>query len=486
MQLIIQNPYRLLGVYADSSVKTRVANQARIKAFLKVGKPISFFVDLPEFLPSVKRDESAITEAINALALPEDRVKYAQFWFVNHSNVDETAFKYLGQGNVSEAKRIWRTREDAASIQNRIIIELVNKNLKEASVLAGRLYEHHVDEFLEIIGVPEYANRDKLGPQFFETLVQEDGLGQSVKNTITQAVEEAVPAGDLAEKLREKRTAELVAQLDAKIDEFKRFIDYKDHTDRECIRATDTFISESQEILRTLEINLEDRRYEYETLADRVAKCIRNASVEYFNRSDDMETAKDARRHLGVAIRIAVSENFDKDCESLDKIIQQIVPKSLENIIAQLNSLIEKHAGEVSLDRSFDLLDRLSELDREFNKLNLSDHPRLREERKSTIEFVLGHCLAVVLAMMGDPKSPIKFMRQATEQDFERYMHDASRILNIINQIKKPGEYFELYQTVQTSVISIEQARAKARSSRNNKLLFWLVVIVVMIIFANS
>lgn len=136
MQLIIQNPYRLLGVYADSSVKTRVANQARIKAFLKVGKPISFFVDLPEFLPSVKRDESAITEAINALALPEDRVKYAQFWFVNHSNVDETAFKYLGQGNVSEAKRIWRTREDAASIQNRIIIELVNKNLKEASVLA--------------------------------------------------------------------------------------------------------------------------------------------------------------------------------------------------------------------------------------------------------------------------------------------------------------------------------------------------------------
>lgn len=77
-------------------------------------------------------------------------------------------------------------------------------------------------------------------------------------------------------------------------------------------------------------------------------------------------------------------------------------------------------------------------------------------------------------------------MRQATEQDFERYMHDASRILNIINQIKKPGEYFELYQTVQTSVISIEQARAKARSSRNNKLLFWLVVIVVMIIFANS
>lgn len=51
MNLLSHNPYRVLGVMANAPVKERVANQAKIKAFLKVGKPISFPLDLEELLP---------------------------------------------------------------------------------------------------------------------------------------------------------------------------------------------------------------------------------------------------------------------------------------------------------------------------------------------------------------------------------------------------------------------------------------------------
>lgn len=51
MNLLSHNPYRVLGVMANAPVKERVANQAKIKAFLKVGKPISFPLDLEGLLP---------------------------------------------------------------------------------------------------------------------------------------------------------------------------------------------------------------------------------------------------------------------------------------------------------------------------------------------------------------------------------------------------------------------------------------------------
>ena len=38
MNIIINNPYRQLGVYSNSPIKERVANHNRLKAFLKVGQ----------------------------------------------------------------------------------------------------------------------------------------------------------------------------------------------------------------------------------------------------------------------------------------------------------------------------------------------------------------------------------------------------------------------------------------------------------------
>ena len=79
MNILRNNPYRLLGVYSNSPTKERLANHNRMKAFLKVGKPVSFPLDLSQYLSAIKRTEASVMDAEAQLTLPKDQLLYAQF-----------------------------------------------------------------------------------------------------------------------------------------------------------------------------------------------------------------------------------------------------------------------------------------------------------------------------------------------------------------------------------------------------------------------
>ena len=125
MNILQNNPYRLLGVYSNSPTKERLANHNRMKAFLKVGKPVSFPLDLPQYLSSINRTEVSVTDADAKLTLPKDQILYAQFWFVKMTPLDDVAFNHLIAGEIDKAEDIWRKRECASSLQNRIVCALM-------------------------------------------------------------------------------------------------------------------------------------------------------------------------------------------------------------------------------------------------------------------------------------------------------------------------------------------------------------------------
>ena len=58
MNVLKNNPYRLLGVYTNSPTKERLANHNRMKAFLKVGKSVFFSLDLPQYLQPINRTDT--------------------------------------------------------------------------------------------------------------------------------------------------------------------------------------------------------------------------------------------------------------------------------------------------------------------------------------------------------------------------------------------------------------------------------------------
>ena len=69
LKIIENNPYRILGVYSTSSQKEVVANQGKMKAFLKVARPVTFPLDLNGVLPEVLRSDQSVADAISKLTV---------------------------------------------------------------------------------------------------------------------------------------------------------------------------------------------------------------------------------------------------------------------------------------------------------------------------------------------------------------------------------------------------------------------------------
>lgn len=80
MDLIAQNPYRVLGMFANDSLKVMTANIARIRAYNRVGKQINFASDHDDIFGKVNRNEAAIQLAITRLSDKIEAKTWQLFW----------------------------------------------------------------------------------------------------------------------------------------------------------------------------------------------------------------------------------------------------------------------------------------------------------------------------------------------------------------------------------------------------------------------
>ncbi len=70
--IVKNNPFRVLGCFANCTAKERISNKSRLSAFARVNKTCDFPGDMKEILGDVTRTPSSIAEAEQALNLPED------------------------------------------------------------------------------------------------------------------------------------------------------------------------------------------------------------------------------------------------------------------------------------------------------------------------------------------------------------------------------------------------------------------------------
>lgn len=106
MDAIFNNPYRILGLYANASQREFQRNRSQMTAFIAAGKQVSFNTDF-SILPPVKRDEDGVSSALAKIQLNQDKLLHSLFWFSNGSHVDEPAFAALEAGNAVKALDIW-------------------------------------------------------------------------------------------------------------------------------------------------------------------------------------------------------------------------------------------------------------------------------------------------------------------------------------------------------------------------------------------
>lgn len=330
MKCIEQNPYRILGLYANCSAKDKAANVAKCKAFLKVGKSVEFPLDaLP--LPTVQRTEEVVLNAESALALPQDQLRYAQFWFVKATPLDDLAFGYLAQGDMEKACSYWEKQANVSSWQNRMLCALIDKDYARALNCAESLYEFCGEDFAELIldATQRHLAAD-LGFAFLDTLATEVGAN-TLMPYLTNPTWQA--------HLQKQAVQPILDRLQAAIAVAKA-VPSKE-ADKNLTAGT-LLMNSTKKDLKLLRSFLPKTDLQYQTIADKLGLQILQNGINYFNETDELMAPRKAlvlqKYALSIVVGKMAKERCQKNVDIIQKQAQDLPP---EEVVQEAKAILQ-------------------------------------------------------------------------------------------------------------------------------------------------
>ena len=316
MNILRNNPYRLLGVYSNSPTKERLANHNRMKAFLKVGKPVSFPLDLPQYLSAIQRTEASVMDAEAQLTLPKDQLLYAQFWFVKATHLDEVAFNHLFAGEIDKSEEIWQKKDTASSLQNRIVCALMREDYRRAVTCAETLYGNplYSNQFVSaILGTDGNADVASLAFRFLDVLCDEAGANQLLPFIDDDAWESHV---------EEKAVKPLVDSIQDAIAIAKKS---KGKGAEARLNAGEALRENTRSAFQQLKEFLSATDLQYQMIADKLGLEILQCGIDYYNGSEEPEAAHKAMSLQKYAQSIVVGQMAKDRCKENVDILQKII-----------------------------------------------------------------------------------------------------------------------------------------------------------------
>lgn len=321
MNILQNNPYRQLGVYSNSPTKERLANHNRMKAFLKVGKPVSFPLDAPQYLSSINRTETSVADAEAKLTLPKEQILYAQFWFVKMTPLDDVAFNHLFADEIDKAEEIWQKRECASSLQNRIVCALMCSKYAEAISLAETLYNNtqYVNQLVvAVIGTGGNFNVSDLTFSFIDILCDEIGAGKLLPFTTNVTWEGYI---------KEKAVEPIIVHIQDAIGVAKKSKG-KGVTAR--YEAGKVLMERTKQLTLQLRNLLSSSEIQYQTIVDKLGLEILQCGIDYYNDSEEPDAAKNAmmlqRYAKGIVVGQMAKDRCKENVDILQKIIDNLPP----------------------------------------------------------------------------------------------------------------------------------------------------------------
>lgn len=322
MKIINNNPYRQLGVYSTSPQKEVVANQGKMKAFLKVGRPVTFPLDLNGLLPDVLRTEQSVADAISKLTLPTEQLRYAQFWFSKCTQLDEIACGKLTNGDIDGAIEIWNKKSSASSLQNLLVCALIRNQLGNAISYAQTLYSSYSNEFVKmVLGDNALATSDNLAHDFLNVICEEFNPNQFL-GYITNS--------EWKEYVGSKSTKPIIDKLASAIDACKSSRG-KGSTAR--LNAGTKLMNNTKADLAQLKQFVPTSDLQYQMIADKLGLEILQCGIDYYNDSDAPEAARKAMVLQKYAQSVVVGKMAKDRCKEnvdiLTRIIAELPPSEV-------------------------------------------------------------------------------------------------------------------------------------------------------------
>ena len=104
MQIIQNNPFRILGVRANASLSDRNQQANLIAQYLKIGQSAKLDFDITPPLSPLIRTKELIDLQASRIFSTEDKILHSLFWFVEANGIDKIALKHLtGSKDIDKA-----------------------------------------------------------------------------------------------------------------------------------------------------------------------------------------------------------------------------------------------------------------------------------------------------------------------------------------------------------------------------------------------
>lgn len=327
--LLSHNPYRILGVYSNSPKKDVLSNLNKMKAFLKVGKTVSFPLDLPQFLPSIDRDDAMVSSAQASIELPMDQIKHTLFWFMKATSLDDIAFNHLLGGNMVQAKEIWNKKETVSSLLNLMACALIEGDTDSLAIKADTLFQNYYIDFCLAVNETIKLSSTQLTELFVE-LLKEDGtfeLASLMQVPGTSVEWRKIIGGGLVKPIIDEISLAISEAKSAKGSSAN-------------YRAGEKLMNSTKGLLSQLKGLLSVSDMQYQMIADKLATTILQCGINYFNDTEEDDAVDKAMKLQNYALSIAVGQMAKDRCKENVDILKKIGPEY--KVQKELNRIGEK------------------------------------------------------------------------------------------------------------------------------------------------
>lgn len=313
---IYNNPFRILGVYANASIRDIRANEAKAKAFLNVGKEVTFPCDFNQIMPLVLRTSEMMTSANSQLTLPNEKIKSALFWFAKVTPLDEIAFNHLNNGNFEYTLSIWKKKECFSSLLNISTLALIHGH-----------YLLAVDSIMKMLESEKYRQEfiSSIVNGIFQIPVEElvhTYLDVLIPDSIYPLLESSTLSNQYKEYIKNKVIKPIIDEFEAEITKSKS-IKHENSSAR--YNAGIKLMNLAKNKLAELKKLLVDNDMRYQIIADKLGLEILQCGIDYYNNSDDSDAAHKAMRMQNYAQSIVVGQMAKDRCKQNTDILKKII-----------------------------------------------------------------------------------------------------------------------------------------------------------------
>lgn len=285
LNLIPENPFRVLGVYANAKPAEIVSNCDDMEAYLSIGQSVPFDLDLNNLMPDVVRNAEAVANAKKQINLSKDKLKYALFWFVKDAS-SAHALNYLKNADFDNAYDVFDIEDSFATHINKAVTAILQDDDLGFAIanITEMIHDNDglglCDDFVRAICGDAFSiSEDELAHLYIDALLDEVDA-----DDLLQLFKEYGVSQDDDDYLSNKVTEGVIARINAEIAKVQS-VDRDDS--KANLLAGKTLITKTKNDIKQISVLLGSDDIRYQMIADDLAETILQCGINYFNNEDD-------------------------------------------------------------------------------------------------------------------------------------------------------------------------------------------------------